>query len=107
MLSIWVSEDGLTKEDGSRLPDTRIGLGNGDKLVRGSFSNDFRKHLTRLDGGSIIWKGFATLWLIVLAYIPPYVVSPEKEDAYERLNPPHDRIAYPRNMSAFLPSKRR
>lgn len=83
---IWVSENGLTKKDGSRLPDTRIGLGNGNKLVRGSFSNDFQKHLTGLDGWFDYLEGFRhALAHRIPLYIPPYVVSPEKEDAYKTL----------------------
>lgn len=46
---VWVSEKGLTKNDGSPIPNTWVGLKSGNTLVRSSFSPEFQKYLLELD----------------------------------------------------------
>ncbi len=83
---IWVSEKGLTKKDGSRIPDTWIGLGRGNTLVRCSFSTEFQKHLTGLNDWFDYLEGYRhALAHRIPPYIPPYVVPPEREATYRSL----------------------
>jgi hypothetical protein len=83
---IWVNETGRTKKDGSEIPDTWIGLGKGNTLVRGSFTTGFQKQLTGLNDWFDYLEGFRhALAHRIPLYIPPYVISPEKDAAYRSL----------------------
>ena len=46
---IWVREMSLVRHDGSRIPDSWIGLRQNNKLVRGSFSLEFQEYLKSLN----------------------------------------------------------
>jgi hypothetical protein len=111
---IWVNEKGLTQKDGSRIRDTWIGFGKGNTLVRGSFSTEFQKHLTGLNSWFDYLEGYRhSLAHRIPLYIPPYVVSPEKDAAYRslerRLMAETDAVEYERlsaeqkSLATFVP----
>lgn len=83
---IWVQEKRLTNEDGTPIPNSRVGLGAKNKLVRDSFSKEFQEYLKSLD----VWFDAMGNFRHALAhripfYIPPYVVTTDKEAAYREL----------------------
>lgn len=84
---IWVLEKGLTKDDGSPIPDIWVGLRKKNKLVRDSFSPEFQECLSKLDNWFDNLNDFRhALAHRVPLYIPPYVVPNDKEAAYQQLN---------------------
>ena len=101
---IWVSEKGLTKKDGSPIPNTWVGLGKGNTLVRDSFSAEFQVSLRELDGWFDHLEDFRhALAHRIPLYIPPYVVSEANQAAYrehqDRINAAiahSDFVAYDR-----------
>ena len=88
---IWVSEKDLTKDDGTQIPRTWVGLRKKNEGVRESFSPVFLEYLEGLDA----WFGLIENFRDALAhriplYIPPYLVPDGKLAAYEELG---DRMA--------------
>jgi hypothetical protein len=83
---IWVQEKSLVKANGSPLPNSSVGLNRKNTLVRGSFSTEFQKHLSRLNDWFDYLEGFRhALAHRIPLYIPPYVVSKDKDAAYRSL----------------------
>jgi hypothetical protein len=81
---IWVQEKGLTKEDGSPLPNNWIGLSPNNKLVRESFSPSFETYLKSLNPwfeGMVDFRH--ALAHRISPYIPPHTVRPADEAAYK------------------------
>ncbi len=83
---IWVSEKGLTKDDGSPIPKGWVGLGKKNKLVRRSFSPEFLEYLKTWDAWFNHLENFRhALAHRIPLYIPPYVVSGDNEAAYQEI----------------------
>ena len=83
---IWVKETDLTMENGSDLPNGYVGLREKNKLVRASFSPEFREYLKSRDK----WIGNLEDFRHALAhriplYIPPHCVLEDNQGAYEDL----------------------
>ena len=83
---IWVCEKGLTKDDGSPLPNGWVGLRKKNEFVRKSISPEFREYLIGLDKWFDHLSDFrhAVAHRIPL-YVPPYVITPDKQAAYREL----------------------
>lgn len=86
----WVKEKGLTKDDGSPILNSWVGLGKKNVCVRRSFSPEFQKYLNELND----WFDYLENFRHALAhriplYVPPYVVPNDKKAAYQELE---DRI---------------
>jgi hypothetical protein len=83
---IWVSEKGITKDDGSPIPNGWVGLRKKNEFVRKSFSPEFQGYLIGLDEWFDHLSDFrhAVAHRIPL-YVPPYVITPDKEAAYRDL----------------------
>ena len=99
---VWVSEKGLTKNDGSPIPNTWVGLKSGNTLVRSSFSPEFQKYLLELDA----WFNYLEDFRHALAhriplYIPPYVVSKANEAAYREHQDRMDAAAARRDFAEY------
>jgi hypothetical protein len=83
---IWVQERGLTKANGSPIPNGSVGLSRKHTLVLSSFSTEFQKYLTGLNDWLDYLEGFRhALAHRVPLYIPPYVVPKDNEAAYQSL----------------------
>lgn len=83
---IWVSEKGLTKDDGSPIPSGWIGLRKRNQFVRTSFSSEFLRYLEGLDGWFDQLENFRhALAHRIPLYVPPYIVSQDKMAAYRGL----------------------
>jgi hypothetical protein len=84
---IWVLEKGLKREDGSPIPDTRVGLfGKNNDFIRTSLSAEFQEYLE----GKKRWfdnlKNFRhALAHRIPPYIPPHTIPTDKEAAYRQL----------------------
>jgi hypothetical protein len=83
---VWVCEKGLTRDNGRPIPNTLVGLGAKNELVRASFSAKFQVYLKGLDA----WFDYLENFRHALAhriplYIPPYVVTKDKEAAHREL----------------------
>lgn len=101
---IWVRETDLTKEDGSPVPNSWVGLSKNNTFVRGSLSTEFQEYLTELND----WFDHLDNFRHALAhriplYIPPYVVPKDKEAAHQQLG---DRIAEAFRRSDFVEKER-
>ncbi len=84
---IWVHERNLTKPDGSALPFSWVGLSRGNNFVRNTFSNDFRAYLAELDPWFVHLEGYRhALAHRVPLYVPPYIITPDREGAYNELS---------------------
>ncbi len=83
---IWVSEKGLTKDDGSPIPKGWIGLRKMNTVVRKSFSPEFQGYLNELNVWFYQLEDYrhAVAHRIPL-YVPPFVITPDKEAAYQVL----------------------
>ena len=80
---IWVAEKNLTKNDGSPIPNERVGLRKKNKLVRDSFSPEFQEYLNGLDDWFDHQENFRhALAHRIPLYVPPYVITDDKEAAY-------------------------
>ena len=80
---IWVYEKNLTKEDGSPIPNKWVGLRKENKFVRDSFSPEFLEYLNGLDEWFDNLENFRhALGHRIPLYVPPYVITPDKEAAY-------------------------
>ena len=83
---IWVHEKGLTQEDKTPIPNTWIGLGPKNKLIRDSFSKEFQEYLKSFDDWFDHMGNFRdALAHRIPLYIPPYVVTTDKQAAYREL----------------------
>jgi hypothetical protein len=83
---IWVCEKNVKREDGTELDPKWVGLGKGYKQVRVSFSNEFRSYLESRQTWFDYIKSFrGSLAHRIPLYIPPYIVTPETVDEYNRL----------------------
>ncbi|MEY9103761.1 hypothetical protein ABIA24_006734 [Sinorhizobium fredii] len=83
---IWVCEKPVLK-DGKELDPLKVGLGPKSKEVRASFSQKFVAHLeSRQNWVDQHLKGFRdSLAHRIPLYIPPYIVTPEAIDSYNKL----------------------
>ena len=80
---IWVAEKKLTKGDGSPIPNGWVGLRKSNTLVCRSFSPKFQKYLNWLDKWFDLQENFRhALAHRIPLYIPPYVITKDKESAY-------------------------
>lgn len=83
---IWVRERRVVQADGSPLAPKMVGLGKSYKRVRGSFSKELKTYLDGLDRWFDHMKDFRdALAHRIPLYIPPYMVAPEHEAEYQRL----------------------
>jgi hypothetical protein len=81
---VWVLEKGLKGKDGRELEPKSVGLGS--KLVRKSFSNEFRAYLDNHRQWSDNLKVFRdSLAHRIPLYIPPYIVTTAMIDEFNRL----------------------
>jgi len=83
---IWVSEKELKGDDGARIPNSYVGLGKKNELVRNSFSADFREYLEKTDK----WFEYLEDYRHALAhriplYVPPYSVPEQDAEKYHEL----------------------
>lgn len=83
---IWVCENNLKKEDGSPIPNEWVGLRSKNTRVRKSFSPNFLGYLD----GLVKWFDNLENFRHALAhriplYVPPYVITVDKEVAYGNL----------------------
>ena len=83
---IWVSEIQLTKSDGSAIPNGWVGLGPKNEYVRKSLPQTLQIYLSSRD----VWFQHLENFRHALAhriplYIPPYIVSPEREEEWRSL----------------------
>jgi len=83
---IWVQEKSLAKNDGSPIPNSWVGLRAKNELVRDSFSPEFQEYLRGLNGWFDHLENFRhALAHRIPLYVPPYVISEDKEAAYRDL----------------------
>ncbi len=83
---IWVYEKDVKRKDGTELDPKQVGLSNGNREVRSSFSKEFRAYLDSRQTWFHHIKGFRdALAHRIPLYIPPYIVPPETVDEYNRL----------------------
>jgi hypothetical protein len=88
---IWVYEKDVRSEDGVELTPRWVGLGKGNKRIRSSFSNEFRAYLDSRQKWFDHLKGFRdSLAHRIPLYIPPYIVTPEAMDEYNKLEQASD-----------------
>jgi hypothetical protein len=81
---VWVYEKDVRGQDGKDLNPKSVSLGN--KVVRRSFSAQFRAHLDRHQRWFDNLKDFRdSLAHRIPLYIPPYVVAPESVHEHNRL----------------------
>jgi hypothetical protein len=83
---VWACEKPVTKEDGTALPATWIGLGSKYEALRASFSQAFRDYLGTLQD----WFAHLENYRHALAhriplYIPPFRVHPANTGAFREL----------------------
>lgn len=79
---IWVRESGLTKNDGSPIRSSSVGLRKKNKLVRDSFSPEFQEYLNGLDEWFDHQENFRhALAHRIPLYVPPYIITEDKEAA--------------------------
>ena len=79
---IWVCEKNFTRNDGSPIPNERVGLRKKNTLVRKSFSPEFLGYLDGLDE----WFNHLENYRHALAhriplYVPPYMITKDKKAA--------------------------
>jgi hypothetical protein len=80
---IWIAETGQKRTDGTRIPNSQIGLGPDNTTVRGTLSQSLQDYLKALDH----WFAHLADLRHALAhripfYIPPHVIDPKDEAAY-------------------------
>jgi hypothetical protein len=84
---IWVHEKELKGQDGNDLKAQWVGLGKSYRYVRDSFSKEFRAYLKSRQKWLAHLTGFRdSLAHRIPLYIPPYIVSSENIDEYNRLD---------------------
>lgn len=80
---IFVLEQGLTRDDGSPIPNTWVGLGKGNDFVRGSLSPEFQDYINGLNAWFDVQGNYRhALAHRVPLYIPPYIVPKTSKKAY-------------------------
>lgn len=83
---IWVCERNLTKPDRSPIPHSWVGLAPENKFIRESFSIEFQLYLDQLDEWFIALQDYRhALAHRIPLYIPPFIISPDKEADYRDL----------------------
>lgn len=83
---IWVCEKNVRKADGSALDPKWVGLGRQNRQVRRSFSREFCAYLDSRQEWFDNLKNFRdSLAHRIPLYIPPYVVTPNNLEEYNRL----------------------
>lgn len=83
---IWVYEKNIAKKDGSPIPNNWVGLRKKNKHVRASFSPEFLEYLNGLEEWFESQDNFRhALAHRIPLYVPPYVISEDKEAAYRDL----------------------
>jgi hypothetical protein len=81
---IWVYEKNVKAKDGKELDPKMVGLGS--REVRRSFTNEFRAYLDSRQDWFEFLKDFRdSLAHRIPLYIPPYIVTPETVEEYNRL----------------------
>lgn len=81
---IFVCEKGATKPDGAALDPQSVSLRN--KAVRAKFSKEFSDYIDSRDGWLNGMKEFRdSLAHRIPLYIPPFMVTPDVEEEYNRL----------------------
>ena len=81
---IFVYEKGVTKLDGTALDPQSVSLGN--KAVRAKFSKEFSAYIDSRDDWFKAIKEFRdALAHRIPLYIPPFIVTPDVVDEYNRL----------------------
>jgi hypothetical protein len=83
---IWVQEKGITKHDGTALPDEWIGMHSKNTAVRSTFSKELQCYLKCQNE----WFAYLVNFRHSLAhriplYIPPYVIEKKNQGAYGKL----------------------
>lgn len=99
---IWVSEKGQMRGDGTRIPDTHVGLGPDNTSVRQTLSAEFQTYLTSLDE----WLKFLANLRHALAhriplYIPPYVIQDADVAVYNELAEKMNAAIKAQDFSAY------
>ena len=99
---IWVQEKSLAKNDGSPIPNSRVGLRAKNELVRGSFSPEFQEYLRGLNGWFDHLENFRhALAHRIPLYVPPYVVSTDKVAAYQELEDRMTEASHRRDFAEY------
>ena len=76
----------ITREDGAILPNLSVGLHRKNKIVRQSFSNEFREYLNSLEDWFKNLDDFRNaLAHRIPLYIPPYVITVNDIEEYNNL----------------------
>ena len=84
---IWVHEREVTKEDGNPLPDSWVGFGVNNKVVRRSLPKRFIDYLTEIEPWFKHLENFRhALAHRIPLYIPPGVVSDENAREYREMD---------------------
>lgn len=101
---VWVLEKEITKCDGSPLPNSWVGLGEKNKLVRSSFSDRFQNYLKGLNGWFDNLENFRhALAHRIPLYVPPHVVPKDNVAAYQELE---DRMSIALNRQDLVEHER-
>jgi hypothetical protein len=83
---IWVCEKEVKGEDGLELDPKWVGLGKRNRQVRKSFSSEYCAYLNSRQSWFDHIKEFRdALAHRIPLYIPPYIVPPQYQDEYNRL----------------------
>jgi hypothetical protein len=81
---IWVHEKEVKDKGGKELDAKKVGIGG--RVVRRSFTNEFRAYVDSRQEWFEFLKDFRdSLAHRIPLYIPPFIVSPETIDEYNRL----------------------
>lgn len=81
---VWVLEKNILNHDGSALSNHSIGIRRTNRIVRQSFSEEFREYLDTLEQWFQHLDGFRhALAHRIPLYVPPYVVITENREEYE------------------------
>lgn len=84
---IWISEKGVTRRDGSQMPDSWVGFGKKNTRVRQSLSKEFQSYLTGLNSWFAHLEDFRhALAHRIPLYIVPYVVPEAKQKEYDEFS---------------------
>ena len=83
---VWVSEAGISRENGQPLRRHEVGLHQRCRVVRESFSADFQRRLIEFDAWYEVLLNFRhALAHRIPLYIPPFCVDPDNAEDYGRL----------------------
>ncbi|MGH6851377.1 MAG: hypothetical protein ACREDD_13180 [Methylocella sp.] len=99
---IWVLEKAVLQQDGNPLEPKMVGLGTTYSRVRLSFSQPFRSYLDSREQWFTHIKEFRdTLAHHIPLYIPPYIITPDRLNEYERLGAAANEAARLRNFAEY------